>query len=254
MTPQKALLYNYQELTIPRTILLGDNSRYTATDFSSVILLLSIGQHLMFHEILHVSGLAKKILSVAQFTKTDNTIIIFKCDHCVISTRSPTSQEFQKLYIKKDDNLFFLGIGIEQSNPSYMATTLPQSDLDTMKWHHRLSHLNIKYLNIMQTKKIVIGLPIFKSTLLMCEGCISGKHHKLPYSTTPITRAIEVLALIYTDLYGSMKIPSFSDALYFLIFIDNYSRYMHVYFLKKKSMVLDHFIQYKASVENQTRE
>jgi hypothetical protein len=49
-----------------------------------------------------------------------------------------------------------------------------------------------------------------------------------------------------------MKTPSFGGAVYFLLFIDDYTRYTYVYFLKKKSVVLSYFLQYKALVENQT--
>jgi hypothetical protein len=104
----------------------------------------------------------------------------------------------------------------------------------------------------MQTQAMVSGLPPLKSTLSMCEGCIFGKHHKLPYPTDLVTRATEVLALIHTDLCGPMQTQSFGGAFYFLIFIDDYSRYTYVYFLNKKSTAFLHFTQYKALVENHT--
>jgi len=49
-----------------------------------------------------------------------------------------------------------------------------------------------------------------------------------------------------------MKTPSHGGALYFLLFIDDYCRYIHIYFLQKKLDVFQHFIQYKSLVENHT--
>jgi hypothetical protein len=50
----------------------------------------------------------------------------------------------------------------------------------------------------------------------------------------------------------AMGTPSFNGALYFLIFVDDYSRYTHIYFLHKKFEALTYFIKYKTLVENQT--
>jgi histone deacetylase 1/2 len=81
---------------------------------------------------------------------------------------------------------------------------------------------------------MVHGLPHLKSFLPIYESCIFGKHSQFPYPTTLITRATTPLALIHIELYGLMGTPSFNGALYFLIFVDDYSRYTHIYFLHKK--------------------
>jgi hypothetical protein len=49
-----------------------------------------------------------------------------------------------------------------------------------------------------------------------------------------------------------MGTPSFNGALYFWIFVDDYSRYTHIYFLHKKIEAFTYFIMYKTLVENQT--
>jgi hypothetical protein len=84
----------------------------------------------------------------------------------------------------------------------------------------------------MNIQELVTGLPPIKSTLSTCEGCILGIHHKVPYPTESATCATEVLALVHTDLCSPMKTPSFGGAVYFLFFIDDYTRYTHIYFLK----------------------
>jgi hypothetical protein len=48
-----------------------------------------------------------------------------------------------------------------------------------------------------------------------------------------------------------MYISSLRGVLYFLLFINDFSRYIHVYFLYKKSEALSYFIQYKNLVENE---
>ena len=104
----------------------------------------------------------------------------------------------------------------------------------------------------MKNTDMVAGLPLIKSSLFLCDGCLLGKHQKSPYPTDPVTHATEVLALIHIDLCGPMNTSSLGGAYYFLLFIDNFSYYTHFYFLIKKSEVLEHFIVYKTLVENQT--
>lgn len=91
-----------------------------------------------------------------------------------------------------------------------------------------------------------------KSSIPIYDSCVFGKHSKSPYPPDPATRATEILALIHTDLCGSMNTPSFRGAYYFLLFIDDYSQYTHVYFLTRKSETLSQFIKYKNIVERHT--
>ena len=49
-----------------------------------------------------------------------------------------------------------------------------------------------------------------------------------------------------------MKIASLSNTLYFLLFIDDFSRMAWVYFLKAKSQALSVFKEFKSLVETQS--
>lgn len=144
-----------------------------------------------------------------------------------------------------------MGIGIIPSESNYSAILVSKIDSETLKWHYRLGHLNIRSLNLMHTHDLVDGLPPLKSTLPLCEGCIFGKHAKRPYPTDPATQAQVPLALIHSDLCAPMSTPSLGGALYFLLFIDDFSRFATIYFLTKKSAVFQHFQEYKKLVENQ---
>ena len=61
------------------------------------------------------------------------------------------------------------------------------------------------------------------------------------------------LELIHSDLMGLFPEPSISKARYVLSFIDDYSRYTWVYFLKYKSEVFENLKLFKAHVEKQSR-
>ena len=50
-----------------------------------------------------------------------------------------------------------------------------------------------------------------------------------------------------------MSSPSLSGCLYYVLFIDDYSRKSWIYFLKAKSETFDRFKEFKILIENQTR-
>jgi len=58
------------------------------------------------------------------------------------------------------------------------------------------------------------------------------------------------LQLIHSDTCGPLEFPSISHLVYFLTFIDDFSRKYWVYFLKNKSETFVKFQEFKSMVEN----
>jgi len=65
-------------------------------------------------------------------------------------------------------------------------------------------------------------------------------------------RTKHILELVHNDVFGPVKVPSLGKSVYYVSFIDDFSRNKWIYFLKKKSEVFDRFKEFKALVENQT--
>jgi len=53
-------------------------------------------------------------------------------------------------------------------------------------------------------------------------------------------------------VFGPVPVPSLGKSLYYVSFIDDFSRRTWVYFLRHKSEVFSKFKEFKALVENQT--
>nr|GEV61326.1 copia-type polyprotein [Tanacetum cinerariifolium] len=83
------------------------------------------------------------------------------------------------------------------------------------------------------------------------EGCLFGKHASSLFPKESTLRAKEPLQLIHTDLCGPITPPSHDKNLYFMLFIDDYSRKTWVYFLKEKSQAFEAFKTFKAMVEKE---
>jgi hypothetical protein len=53
-------------------------------------------------------------------------------------------------------------------------------------------------------------------------------------------------------VFGPVPVPSLGKSVYYVSFIDDFSRKTWIYFLRNKSKVFDKFKEFKALVENQT--
>jgi Integrase core domain len=60
-----------------------------------------------------------------------------------------------------------------------------------------------------------------------------------------------VLELIHIDICGPFPTATRNGHVYFISFIDNYSRYGYIYLIKEKAQVLDIFKSFKSEVELQ---
>ncbi len=85
-----------------------------------------------------------------------------------------------------------------------------------------------------------------------CEPCTIRKHHRTAYTAGGGTRAEKPLDLVHSDVCGKLNVKSVGGAEYFLTFIDDFSRYVWVYFLKRKNEVFSCFLNWKAMVERAT--
>ena len=82
------------------------------------------------------------------------------------------------------------------------------------------------------------------------EHCVYGKHNRVSFPSGA-KRANKILQLVHSDVFGPVSVPSLGKSLYYVSFIDEFSRNTWIYFLRKKSEVFDKFKEFKALVENQ---
>ena len=80
-----------------------------------------------------------------------------------------------------------------------------------------------------------------------------GKHPEKRYEFGKETRAASTVDLIHSDVSRPMPTTSINGSRYFLTFIDDYSRFCSVYFMKQILEVFEIFKVFKALVENSFR-
>lgn len=120
-------------------------------------------------------------------------------------------------------------------------------------WHRRFAHLNSTDLDKMRDGAVTGMSYTDKSRVNQtnCVVCCEGKQSRLPFSHIG-NRSEELLQTMHADICGPMETNSIGGSRYFLLFVDDKSRMVFVYFLKTKDQALDKFMAFKNMSEKQT--
>ena len=109
--------------------------------------------------------------------------------------------------------------------------TVAEVGIDASLWHCKLGHMSEKWMKMLMSKR---KLPELKSTKFdMCESYILGKQNKVSFLKTSKTLKAEKLELVHIDLWGPSLVISLGGSKYYITFIDDLSKEVWVYFLKK---------------------
>ncbi|KAH0758822.1 hypothetical protein KY290_022315 [Solanum tuberosum] len=137
---------------------------------------------------------------------------------------------------------------VMSAETTYVEKT--QSKETTNLWHARLGHVSYNKLKIMMQQSKLKGLPKLEIREdIICVGCQYGKAHQLPYRESKY-QAKEPLELVHSDVFGPVKQSCINGYRYMVTFIDDFSRYAWIYFLKEKSEVFEKFKEFQYTLEN----
>ncbi|MCO5556285.1 hypothetical protein L7F22_009831 [Adiantum nelumboides] len=141
----------------------------------------------------------------------------------------------------------------EKQIQACIAETKTRAMQNAELWHARFGHVGYGSLMTLQRHNMVHDLSLLEMPLRhVCEGCVLGKMHKFAFSQDGSVRATRKLQLVHSDVCGPVRTPSVGNSLYFVTFIDDFSRFCWVYPLKAKSDVFAIFQHYVSIVENET--
>lgn len=103
--------------------------------------------------------------------------------------------------------------------------------ITSILWHKRYGHLNFQGLQSLHRGSFVSGLPSIELTGV-CKGCIIGMQAMHSFSSNGVNHSKAALKLLHADICGPMQEESLGGNLYFLLFMDDHTRYNWVYFLR----------------------
>ena len=117
--------------------------------------------------------------------------------------------------------------------------------------HRRLGHASHRMTR--ETNKVVRGLNYPSSQPRFCPCCISGNSTTPTMPTSRDEHATAKFQRVHTDLIGKMQVRSINGQYaYAIAFTDEYTRFTHIYFMKKKSEAVDKLQEYITNVVEPT--
>ncbi|CAI7913914.1 unnamed protein product, partial [Closterium sp. NIES-53] len=128
----------------------------------------------------------------------------------------------------------------------------------TLLWHHRLGHPSMPRLRGMASRVLVSGLP--RSLPPLPPGpaptyvpCVEGRQRAAPHSSEfpPTEAALQTLQM---DVWGPARVRGQGHERYFLLVVDDYSRYTTVFPLRSKGDVTEVLIDWIRAARLQLRE
>ncbi|CAI7925041.1 unnamed protein product [Closterium sp. NIES-54] len=119
---------------------------------------------------------------------------------------------------------------------------------ETLLWHHHLGHPSLPRLRGMASRTLVSGLPRSLPPLPpgpapTCVPCVEGRQRAAPHSSEfPPTEA--PLQTLHMDVWGPARVSGQGHERYFLLVVDDYSRYTTVFPLCCKGEVTEVLIDW----------
>ncbi|CAI7767298.1 unnamed protein product, partial [Closterium sp. NIES-53] len=128
----------------------------------------------------------------------------------------------------------------------------------TLLWHHRLGHPSLPRLRCMHSRLLVSGLPrslppLPPSPAPPCLPCVEGRQRATPHSSSfpPTTAPLQTL---HMDVWGPARVSGQGRERYFMLVVDDYTRYTTVFPLRGKGEVSTVLIPWIRTVHLQLRE
>ncbi|CAI7900888.1 unnamed protein product [Closterium sp. NIES-54] len=128
----------------------------------------------------------------------------------------------------------------------------------TLLWHHCLGHPSLPRLRGMASRVLVSGLPRSLPPLPpgpapTCVPCVEGRQRAAPHSSGfPPTEA--PLQTLHMDVWGPARVRGQGHERYFLLVVDDYSRYTTVFPLRSKGDVTEVLIDWIRAARLRLRE
>ncbi|CAI7904172.1 unnamed protein product, partial [Closterium sp. NIES-54] len=169
-----------------------------------------------------------------------------------LSTESPSVPASGQ--VAASSQVFAAASGSGQSAPCSCRLLSHQ----TLLWHHRLGHPSLPRLRGMASRVLVSGLPRSLPPLPpgpapTCVPCVKGRQRAAPHSSEfPPTEA--PLQTLHMDVWGPARVRGQGHERYFLLVVDDYSRYTTVFPLRSKDDVPEVLINWIRAARLQLRE
>ncbi|KAM2657198.1 hypothetical protein EV1_012593 [Malus domestica] len=241
MTNSYAKLQNPESYSGPEQVYIGNGKGLPILHlgFSRV----STNTHFFdLKNVLHVPALKQDLLSANKFILDNQCSVHLYPFHFLVKDLSS-----EKVLFKGSVRDGFYPFSTTNSSVGAQHAFAAISKASQDIWHQRLGHPSSRIMNkIASTSCISFTGSSLQS---MCSSCAMGKCSKLPFSSVSCSSS-KPLELLHTDIWGPSPVSSVHGFRYYIIFVDDFSKYCWFFPLKYKSEAFTVFTQFKSMVGN----
>ncbi|CAI7793787.1 unnamed protein product [Closterium sp. NIES-53] len=146
---------------------------------------------------------------------------------------------------------------VSRSGPESAPCSCRLLSHETLLWHHRLGHPSLPRLRSMASRVLVSGLPPSLPPLPSgpgpsCVPCVEGRLRATPHSSH-FPPTVAPLQTLHMDVWGPAPVRGQGYERYFLLVVDDYSRYTTVLPLRSKGAVTEVLIDWIREARLQLR-
>nr|GEW06561.1 reverse transcriptase domain-containing protein [Tanacetum cinerariifolium] len=116
--------------------------------------------------------------------------------------------------------LYVMKLGNKPKDQICLATI----DENSMLWHRRLSHANMRLIQSLASKELVRNLHKHKFDQHLCDACKIRKQAHASHKAKNIFSTTRCLELLHMDLFGPPDVRSYRGNRYTLVMVDDYFR------------------------------
>jgi len=106
-------------------------------------------------------------------------------------------------------------------------------------WHKRLVHASFRTVqSVMRMNNILCN-----TNSSFCDSCVITKIHQLPFLLSH-TLYTAPLRLVFVDIWGHSHITASDGSMYYITFLEAFSRYTWLYLITSKSQAITIFFAF----------
>jgi transposase InsO family protein len=251
MTSDAQMLSNISPMSTSDSVQVGNGAQLPVTHFGNT----KLGS-LILKNVLLIPELAAHLLSIYQLCKQNNCSVWFDEFMCIIQDKVLGKILFKGLskhglypipfdlpLLQASSSSGSSNAPVAVQNKAFFGKSVKHS-----LWHQRFGHPSNEIVTAMLNKSGISSLHSSESSI--CEPCLLGKFHKLPFSKS-VSRSQKPFELIHSDVWGPSPHSSIDGFRYFVLFIDDCTRFTWIFPMKNKSEVFHYFQYLCALIQNQ---
>jgi hypothetical protein len=219
MTGEKKMFSFYEKNQDPqKAITFGDGNQGLVKGLGKI----AISPDHSISNVFLVDSLDYNLLSVSQLCKmgynclfTDIGVTVFRRSDDLVAFKGVLEGQ---LYLVDFDRAELNTCLIAKTNMGWL-------------WHRRLAHVGMKNLHKLLKGEHILGLTnVHFEKDRICSACQAGKQVGVHHPHKNIMTTDRPLELLHMDLFGPIAYISIGGSKYYLVIVDDYSRFTWVFF------------------------